>query len=139
MAFKVIDRLFVVVYAANPTQDEWWNYLEVVTRHGVARTAQIIFTDGYGPSLTQRRELEKQLTGGRSRVAVITTSAVLRGVVTVYSWFNSNIRVFPDNGISDALVYLEVPARRAVLVEGEVAKLRVELRHVERVARVSMR
>jgi hypothetical protein len=128
MAFKVIDRLFLVVYgASNPTDEEWKYYLEVTEQHGIDRTTQLIFTDGGGPTSTQRKYLNDLLAGRTVPVAVISGSATIRGVVTALSWFNRKIKAFPPSGLGDALAYLEVPATRAELIDREMNKLRLTL------------
>jgi len=128
IAFKVIDRLFLVVYGtANPTDDEWNTYVEVMKRHGVDRTMQLIFTDGGEPTAPQRRALN-ELLGGRSvPVAVVSGSVRVRGTVTALSWFNRKIRAFPPWALGDAIAYLEIPASRTDLIERELHKLRIEL------------
>jgi hypothetical protein len=127
MAFEVVDRLFIVVYCANPTDEEWRHYLEVVERHGIDRTMQLIFTDGGGPSPTQRKYLNDLLRGRTVPVAVVSGSATIRGTVTALSWFNRKIRAFPPTGLRDALVYLEIPLSRAELIEREMRQLRASL------------
>jgi hypothetical protein len=133
MAFKVIDRLFLVVFgAANPTDEEWVDYLKVTQKHGIDRTMQLIFTDGGGPTSTQRKYLNDILDGRTVPVAVISGSASIRAVVTALSWFNRKIKAFPPAGLGDALVYLEIPATRAELIEREAQKLRLTLGDDER-------
>src|SRR5580700_663486 len=128
MAFKVIDRLFLVVFgASNPTDDEWVDYLDVTRQHGIDRTTQLIFTDGGGPTSTQRKYLNDLLAGRTVPVAVISASATIRGVVTALSWFNRRIKAFPPSGLADALAYLEIPATRAELIAREMNKLRLTL------------
>jgi hypothetical protein len=128
MAFKVIDRLFLVVYGtANPTDEEWGEYLERTKRHGVDRTMQLIFTDGGEPSAPQRRKLNELLGGHPVPVAVVSGSVRVRGTVTALSWFNRRVRAFPTSAWRDAIAYLEIPASRADLIEREMQKLRLEL------------
>ncbi len=128
MAFKVVDRLFIVVYgAANPSNEEWRDYLEEVRRHGIDRTVQLISTDGGRPTSSQRAELDQLLARRPVPVAVCTGSARVRTLVTAMSWFNRLIRAFPANGIRDAVDYLELPTSRTQLVVREIGKLRLEL------------
>jgi hypothetical protein len=88
---------------------------------------QLIFTDGGGPSSTQRKYLNDLLAGRTVPVAVISGSATIRGTVTALSWFNRQIRAFPPTGLRDAIAYLEIPASRTELIERETAKLRLSL------------
>lgn len=128
VGIKVIDRLFIVVYGtANPTDDEWGGYLDLVEHHGVERTMQLICTDGGEPTSAQRRELNELLNGRTVPVAVVSGSARVRGTVTALSWFNRKIKAFPPSGLREAIAYLEIPATRTELIEHEIDKLRAEL------------
>jgi len=128
MAANVIDRLFIVVYGtANPTDEEWDEYLDLVKRHGVDRTMQLIYTDGGEPSAPQRRVLNELLAGRPVPVAVISPLVRVRGTVTALSWFNRKIRAFPPSAWRDAIAYLDIPGSRADLIEREVAKLRLQV------------
>ena len=133
MAFKVIDRLFIVAYGTeDPTDDEWVTYLQDVERHGIDRTMQLISTEGGGPTSTQRRYLNELLAGRSVPVAVMSGSAAIRGVVTALSWFNRKIRAFPPTGLRDTITYLEIPRSRADMIERELTKLRLSLGRDER-------
>jgi hypothetical protein len=128
VGIKIIDRLFIVVYgAADPTDEEWGGYLELVERHGVERTMQLICTDGGEPSSVQRRRLNLLLAGRTVPVAVVSGSTRVRGTVTALSWFNRKIKAFPPSGLREAIAYLEIPATRTELIEREIIKLRAEL------------
>jgi hypothetical protein len=133
LAIKVIDRLFIVVYGtADPTDDEWKGYLDLVERHGVTRTMQLICTDGGEPSSAQRRLLNDLLGGRTVPVAVVSGSTRVRGTVTALSWFNRKIKAFPPADLRDALAYLEIPASRTDLIEREIGSLRDELGQARR-------
>jgi hypothetical protein len=128
VAIKVIDRLFLVVYGTtDPTDEEWDAYLELVKRHGIDRTMQLIFTEGGEPSAPQRRKLNELLGGHPVPVAVVSGSVRVRGTVTALSWFNRKIRAFPPSAMGDAIAYLEIPASRTDLIEREVRQLQAEL------------
>jgi hypothetical protein len=133
VGIKIIDRLFIVVYgAANPTDEEWDGYLELVERHGVERTMQLICTDGGEPSSVQRRRLNLLLNGRTVPVAVVSDRARVRGTVTALSWFNRKIKAFPPSALREAIAYLEIPATRTELIEREIIKLRAELGQARR-------
>lgn len=128
MAFKLIDRLFIVVYdKANVTNEEWANYLEVAESHGLDRTSHLVITDGGGPNAAQCGYLNWLLAGRSPPVAVVSASADIRGVVTAMSWMNRRIRAFPPNGLRDAIAYLDIPECRLALIQQEVAGLRQAL------------
>jgi len=128
MAYKVIDRLFVVVFGtAEPSDDEWTTYLAVVERHGIDRTMQLIVTDGGVPSYGQRKYLNERLAGRSVPVAVVSGSRRIVTVVTAMSWFNREIKAFPPSGFREAIAYLQIPASRTELIEREIERLKLEL------------
>jgi hypothetical protein len=128
MAFKVVDRLFIVVYGAgDPTDEEWRDYLKVVEQHGIDRTMQLVFTEGGRPNSSQSGYLTGLLKGRTVPVAVLSASAGVRARVTAMSWFNRKIRAFAPSAIRDAIAYLEIPASRTDLIVREIDKLRLEI------------
>jgi hypothetical protein len=128
MGIRVIDRLVLVVYGiAGPTDADWIEYLGVVERSGLDRTAHLIVTDGGGPTAAQRRLLYGLLAGRTRPVAVVSGSLQVRAIVTAMSWFNRSIRAFPVPGLADAIAYLEIPASRVDLIRREVSVLRRQL------------
>ncbi len=115
MAFRFIDRLFIVVCGTNnPTSQEWLEYLTVIEYHGLERTMQLVFTDGGGPDYFQRRYLADLMRYRFAFVAVISSSVRVRALVTAMSWFNPSIRVFPqsEHALRMALAHLEISASR---------------------------
>jgi hypothetical protein len=120
IAIKVIDRLFIVVYGtANPTDQEWEEYLTLVQRHGVEQTVQLISTEGGEPTSTQRRRLNALLGGRMVPVAVVSDQPRIRRTVS-------------SAGLKDALAHLEIPKSRAELIEGEIRALRAQLGQTRR-------
>jgi hypothetical protein len=129
MATRVVDHAIVVAYgAADPSDEEWLAYLDLVERQGIDRTVQLVVTDGGGPTLAQRRWLNALLGGRAVPTAVVTSSLRVRGIVAALALLNRRIRAFPQSGLRDALAYLGLPASRGDLVEREVGRLRAELR-----------
>jgi hypothetical protein len=128
MAYKVVDRLFLVVYGvANPTDAEWMAYLRTVERHGIDRTVQLVFTRGGRPTSSQSQYLTRLLAGRKVPVAIVSANRAVRGVSMAMSWFNPKIVVFSPANLPEALAYLEIPASRIDLIQNEAMKLRREL------------
>jgi hypothetical protein len=128
MVISVIDQLFIVVYGTeDPSDDEWCGYLDLMKRHGIERTRQLICTEGGAPSATQRHDLNDLLDGRALPVAVMSSSSRVRGMVAALSWFNRKIRSFPPEGLRDALEHLEVPTSRTDLIDREIRGLRRSL------------
>jgi hypothetical protein len=135
MTYKVIDRLFLVVFGlVEPSDDEWRTYLKVVESHGINSTRQLVITEGGVPSYGQRKHLNDRLAGRNVPIAVVSGSRSLVAVVTAMSWFNRKIKAFPPSGFREAIAYLEIPASRTELIEREIAKLKCELDDERRAA-----
>jgi hypothetical protein len=129
LAYKVtVDRVVLVAYGtAEPSDEEWTGYLDVIEREGIDGTVQIIVTDGGEPTPAQRRRLNELLAGRTVPVAVVSGSGRVRGTVTALSWFNWKIKAFPPSGLRDAIAYLEIPSARADLIATELGKLQTEV------------
>jgi hypothetical protein len=128
IAIKVMDQLFIVVYGTgNPSDEEWERYLDLVARHGVELTVQLISTDGGEPTGAQRRRLNAMLGGRMVPVAVVSDKPSVLRTVSVLSWFNRKIKAFPASALDEALAHLEIPKSRATLIAKEIGLLRAEL------------
>jgi hypothetical protein len=87
----------------------------------------LVKTDNAGPNSVQRNQLNQLAASKRTtlRVAVLSTSTLVRGIVTAFSWMGSlQIRGFGDADVAGALAYLEpsgvsVEDARRVLAEIE--------------------
>jgi hypothetical protein len=91
---------------------------------------QLVCTDGGGPTAAQGRRLNDLLDGRTVPVAIVSSSARVRGTVTALSWFNRRIKAFSPSALHDAIAYLEIPVSREELIEREVDKLRLLLEPV---------
>jgi hypothetical protein len=59
--------------------------------------------------------------------AVVTSSAVGRGIVTAVAWLGTKVRAFAPVNVRDALDYLRVPEELRYGILREVASLRMGL------------
>jgi hypothetical protein len=95
MAFKMVDRVFIVAHGAeDPSDEEWSGYLGAVEHHGIDRTMQLVFTEGRGPTPSLTAGLNDLLAGRTMPVAVFSASAGVRARVTAMSWFNRKFKAF---------------------------------------------
>ena len=130
----IFDGVFIGVYDIEPpTDQEWQLALDLVREHVSEIRCGLIVTDGGGPNAHQRKALDEQLMHQRATPrAVVTSSAVARGIVTATSWLGHRLKAFSPDQLSLAFEFLEVPIeRRAALME-QVRKLRVELHESRR-------
>lgn len=128
MILRTMGSLIVLVHSKNqPTEAEWNALLDVQRSMPDART--LVVTDGGGPSNKQRMQINQIIkeTGKRPRVAVVSSSAFVRGIVSALNWFNPEIKTFPPDALTEAIKYLEAPEARASVLLKLVEQMRVEL------------
>lgn len=116
MLYEPHGRLLVVYHGRQtPTMVEWDDYLsiccQIVEAEGQVRI--LIYTDGGGPDLLQRRRLAgviERVGSAVARTAIITDVWAVRQIVTMISWFNPEIRAFVGSDVTCAMDYLELEA-----------------------------
>jgi hypothetical protein len=112
MGFKIVGTLHVILLGEkSPTEADWEEYLQAILteeRKGVDATAwcTCVFSDGGGPGPGQRKAIADLLHGRPSKVAVVTTSNALRGIMTAMSWFNPQAKAFSPQDVGAALSHL---------------------------------
>ena len=83
----------------------------------------LVFTDGGGPSSSQRDELAAVTKGKRYRVGVVTGASAVRFIVSSMAFFNPTIKSFPPVDWRRSLEYLGVPPAELEEVAEEVRRL----------------
>ena len=102
------DPLAIVVHSeAAPTDREWDAYLAEFPEPDVLAGLKIIvYSLGGGPNGAQRSRLVHLLRDRTPRAALLTASALMRGIGTAVSWFNPNFKVFSLKERAVAFGYL---------------------------------
>jgi hypothetical protein len=117
MAAAVVDTTSIVVYGAQPPTDtDWCSYLALVERYRVESTLHVVATAGGRPTGTQRRQLVDALAPRVIRVAVLSTSPLVRLVANVLPLFGGKARGFAPWEEREALDYLEIAGVQRALV-----------------------
>src|ERR1700677_1427776 len=131
MAWSILGDLMLVAHDDGPpSDDEWRTWLhefETAARKGLR--ANVISSLGGGPTSSQRRELLAALARlDRAPPALIlTSSALMRGLVTAISWFLSADRrptMFGIDEVGRALDSLTIGAEARVAARSEIERLR---------------
>jgi hypothetical protein len=119
MGFRVVGNVhLIVVGEKNPTVADWNAYVHAVQieeRNGLNITAQmrtLVFSDGGGPNAAQRKLAADVLNGRSTPVAIVTNSAIMRGVMTALRWFNPQASAFAPSELSDAMAFLQIPEHK---------------------------
>jgi hypothetical protein len=127
MRYQQLGDTMAMVHTADaPTDQEWDEMLDHHRRHRPTRV--LVFTDGGGPTTLQRGRLNDALEGRVVKTAVVSSSQVVRGIVTALSWFNPGIRSFSPGEAPRALTYLGVAAGESAPLMQQVLKLSRELK-----------
>lgn len=119
-----------------PGDDEWSGFVDMLDKVSkshdwdLARTGNLVFTDGGAPDTEQRTAVNVLVAQGKTLppVALVTDSAVVRAMVRALSIFNSRLRVFSPSDLGGAMAHLGLlPHERAGLVARCVELERAEL------------
>jgi hypothetical protein len=128
MAFKVMDRVLVLAHGVDdPTDDEWFAYVTEIKRQGADLLPQVVLTEGGRPNSVQRKMLTDVLAGRGMKVAVLSKSTLVRGVVTAISWFNRDIRPFEVHELHEAIAYLGVSITQRAQIDLALTALRGQM------------
>lgn len=120
---RLVENVVVVVHTSlPPSNDEWNNYIQAVVSAKRAyggdllRCCQLVLTDGGGPNSAQRAAAQKaaaQVNGEAMPVAVVSSSTLVRGIVTAFNWFNMNMKVFSPAEVRAAFEFLRIREQAA--------------------------
>lgn len=104
MAHTLRGGLFLLVHSRHPPDDASWDaYLEDVRRMpSLEAMRTLVLTEGGGPNVRQRAALNAELRGQRTRVAVVSSSIMVQGIISTLGLFNRDIRWFSPPRLADA-------------------------------------
>ena len=122
IAFEVVDRMMLLVHSLQkPSEEDWDKYLSYVIEHKEDIDHILVMAKGPGPDPLQRERLvESYLKTFQGSTAIVTTSKMLRGIVTLLGWFNR--RVKPFKTIEQAFAYLQIPSAQAQKIQQKIAE-----------------
>ena len=142
MAFqKVGDYIVLVHNAMAPTDEEWDEWM-----HLYAYESILVVTDGGAPTASQRKLLKTRVDQLRAlpsyvpnmkepKVATVTSSSFVRGVLTALGWFyHDSYAAFPPDHVAHALAYLGVPPKYHLAMKTAVQTLRLQLKKAKALA-----
>jgi hypothetical protein len=141
MRYRCEGRVILVAHTeAPPSAEEWSGYAREVetllSRSSPDDVRTVVFTDGGGPDAEQRRKLTEIRGWNAVRVAVVTQSLAVRGIVTAFSWFNPRIKAFQPIAVGAAFRYLGLSPDEESKVWATVTEFQslgmVHLRHLTR-------
>jgi hypothetical protein len=130
MLFEVVGDILIAVHTADPPTDAEWAEFMAAARPIVARPAManLVFTEGGGPNLLQRRAATETLQGRHVPVAVVTANAFVRFIAAALAAFNSKVRLFAPDQVEEALLHVGAGPRERKALLRSADKLRAQLR-----------
>lgn len=133
LAFARFGSCFTYVCGKrDPTDHEWDTYIRFLRQNIVPGVAprSLVITDGGGPNSAQRTKLTELVAehAGEIKIAVVTSSAVVRGIFTAMSWFATfNYRAFTPLQLDDALAFLDVSRATAYEMKASILAMRKKI------------
>lgn len=133
LAYKIVGNIHLVLHGAStPTDAEWNDYTDAVSgelQRGLkpAEMRTLVFSEGEGPSAAQRKRVNDILTGRATPVAIVSSSVMMRGIVTALQWFNPLMKVFAPDQVGDAFRFLKIQDRQHENIWKEAQKLQSAL------------
>lgn len=128
MVFVFSGNLAIFVCnEGGPSDKDFDEFLRAFQKQDISKLRSLTVTRGGGPSTAQRKALNDALKGQQLPAAVVSSAAMVRGLVTALSWFNAKIRSFTPDQLDEALEYLEVPSLSWGQVRSAIMKLEGEI------------
>ena len=110
----------------SPTDAEWTECLHLVGKVGDINTTRVlVVTAGGGPTLSQRRALERVLAGTKVCSAVVSDSMKVRFIVASVALFSTSIATFQLKELHRAYEFLGLTHAQVVSAEKALAEMRV--------------
>jgi hypothetical protein len=133
MVFKECGGVLLCVHGAeDPRPEEWVAYVDYCLKLPRSCNKALVVTDGGGPNAAQRKVLQDRYLAKHDdyRVAVLTDSAVVRGIVKALNWFNPLTQPFTydeGRGIAQAMAHLGDDGGKGTRIRFELEMLRRDL------------
>ena len=129
MVFKIVGNVHIVIHGmTDPLDEDWRLYMNAVRSEeqktaGFGRMRTLVFSAGGGPTAKHRKEINEFLGGRATPVAIVTSSTVMRGLVTALQWFNPLARAFSPENVLAAMQFLGTSESEASVLWAEAKKL----------------
>jgi hypothetical protein len=129
LAWRFDGRLLVAMHGfKGPTNLEWQGLLNAGAQHGMGSHLRIvIISHGGGPDGDQRRQLAQVIGPAPAPTAVMTRSALVRGITTAMTFFNRHMIAVDLSDSDSAYRHLDLSADERVKVQQIRRELALEL------------
>jgi hypothetical protein len=134
--FDIVEHVLLIVHADMPPTDADWARMIVVRNAARDRVRSILVVAPPRASInaSQRADVAQFIKINGASIAVVTDSALIRGVARAVGFLGVQVRAFAPSELANALNYLVVPQSRhpdmARRIEGMKAHLTASTRHL---------
>jgi hypothetical protein len=125
----LVEGIRIVVSEQRVTDAEWEEQVRIALDLVPQTKAAIVVTEGSGLTSKQRSLYARHAALLAQPTAVITSAALVRGIVTALSWLGGNTRAFAPDKVDQAFDYIKVaaPSRPRILREIEALQARLRV------------
>jgi hypothetical protein len=134
LRFDIVDRVFVVVHADVPPDDDDWRRMTLVrdANRLKIRGNLVLAPPRASINAAQRADVASFMKQTGVSIAVVTDSALIRGVALAVAFLGVQVRAFPSSELTSALNFLIVPASRYADFARRIESMRAQLAGVHR-------
>jgi hypothetical protein len=129
LRFDLVDHVLLVVSADMPPGEADWARLRTIreANRERIRMALVVAQPRSAPSAAQRAELAAFMRSTGSGLAVITDSALVRGLGLAMSMLGLKVRAYAPSDLSSALDFCGVPEPRRADLRRLIDALKAQL------------
>jgi hypothetical protein len=131
MAFERTPECSVAVFGSSALSDEDWDrYVASIQANlGTSAPRALVIAGSTAPSTSQRARLEKVMgpVKAQAKVAIVTSSTFVRGVVNAFALITPGYRAFAPAQLDEAMAYLDVRATRFADLRALLDRLRAQI------------
>jgi hypothetical protein len=134
LRFDLFEHILLIVHADMPPDADDWARMTVVRNANSRRLRGTLVVAPPRASINaaQRSDVATFMKTTGSSIAVLTDSALIRGVARAVGFLGVNVRAFDPADIGAALTYLLLPEAKHPDVIRRVAALKAQLSSVAR-------
>ena len=136
LRFDIIDQVMLIVHADVAPRDSDWARMSVVRNSSRAklRGTLVVAPPRASINAAQRADVAKFMKDTGSSVAVLTDSALIRGVAMAVGLLGVKARAFAPNALTAALSFLVVPESRHGIFARRIEALSAQLSSASRLS-----
>lgn len=136
LRFDIVDHVLLVVHAdVEPSDGDWARMVVVRNANRTKLRGTLVMAPPRASiNAVQRADVAKFLKETGSSIAVVTDSALIRGVAMAVGFLGVKVRAFAPNAVTSALNFLAVPESRHATFVHRVEALKAQLNSASRLS-----